>query len=297
MEPQQSSQNTPLGQPVTPNPTDPQYVPQPLNSASPAPNKPSRKSLWMVIAGMAVILALLVGLFFMQSSSAKSAYTKEVANFKQEIKTARDALNTELDEKNISGRSAQAKSLFEDHGKKIEAVAAKKPKAPKVLGVIPVSVDKATKDEAEALHKAASDYAQALRHDFSVYNYYKQATDKFKPIKDLGTITAKHEPELRKLNELWPEYTSFMKTLQPPKGLESMHADVIAQAEAFGEKLKPIVDNYETTTIEETDKLVSALRPLTDKLNKTFIDGVDDAAVKSYDAINTTYDALDERLK
>ena len=283
----------PLGQPINDKPGDAQYVPQPLGGSSSAPK--SNKTLWMIIAGAVGLLLLFGVAYWFMSKNAAEDYKTDAAAYKQAILTERDALNAELDDNNIGASSPEAKSVFEEHGKKLQEIAANAPETPKVMG-LPVAVDQAQKEEIEQLTKATNDYANALLSDVAIYNYYIAVTEAFEPIKNLGTITVMNRDKIMSFGTLWPEFLATFKTITPPAELQAMHTDLIAQGTAIDEKTKPLVANFDANTETANDLLLGELTPLTKEFNTTFVDGITTASKASYEAVNDTYDKLDEAL-
>lgn len=281
-----------LGQPINDKPGDAQYVPQPLDGSSPSP-KPSKK-LWMIITGVVGFLLIFGVAYWFMSKSAAEDYKTDAAAYKQAILTERDALNAELDDNDISASSAQAKPLFEKHGIELQKIVANAPKAPKAMG-LPVSVDQ--KEEVDQLTKAASDYAHALRNDYAIYNYYVVVTEAFDPIKDLGTITAMTRDKVMSFGTLWPEFLASLKMITPPAELQAMHDDLIAQAAIIDEQTKQLIANFDTNSDMANDAALGELTPLTKTFNTTFVNAINTASEASYEAVNTTYDALDTLLQ
>ncbi len=280
----------PLGQPINDKPGDPQYVPQPLDGSAPAPK--SRKTLWIIIAGVVGLLLLLgVVLWFMSKNAVKN-YEADTVTYKQAILAERDALNAELDENDISASSPEAKPIFEEHGKKLQQIVANAPKAPAFMGV-------ATDDlngEIALLTGAATEYADALLNDATIYNYYVDVTEAFKPIKDLGTITAMTRDKIMSFGTLWPEFLATLKMISPPAELQTMHDDLVTQATVIDEKTKQVVAGFDTNSEMSNDTALSQLTPLTKTFNTTFVNGINTASKASYEAVNDAYDKLDKAL-
>lgn len=292
----QPDQNNSFGQPINPNSSDPQYTPQPMTGQTPAGDGSAKKKLWVIIGGVVAALLLVFGLVWWLGQGAKDTYNKDAAAYKQDIKAARDAMNEALDSQNISGSDAKARPLFEEHGKKIEELVAKAPKAPKVLGFIPAPVSGATKNEVAALSKAASNYASALRADYAIYNYYTTVTSNFKVIKDLGVINVLKPDKIKQFAELWPKYEQNFKDIQPPASLKTLYDDLIAQNAVISQKTKEVSDNLASNPQDTTDQLLGGIRKLTDTMNKTFTDGILEASKSAFTSVNNTYDELDKLL-
>lgn len=284
--------NTPLGQPVNADPTGTPVVPQPIQPADEPKKPPSKRLIITVLCAVAGLLVLAGALWWM-AQTAKKEYVVAAAAYKTEVKTARDAMNKDLEEQNIGGSNIEAKPLFEEHGKKIQAVIAKAPEGPKVLGIIPVGSDK----EVTELSKAASNYANALRTDFAIFNYYTEVTRGFKPIKEIGTIRVTTPDKVKAFGEQWPIFAKFLKSVKPPSPLQSMHSDLNEQANEIERKTVSLVKNFDSNSQTTNDKLLGELNPLTTKLNKMFTETVQKEAAKSYQTVNATYDRLDEQLK
>lgn len=283
-----------FGQPINDKPGDAQYVPQPLDGPGPAPK--SNKTLWMIVAGAVGLLLVFGVAYWFMSRSAAESYKTDAATYEQAILAERDALNAELNDNDIGASSPEAKPLFEEHGKKLQEIAAKAPETPTVMG-LPVSVDQTQKEEVEQLTKATNDYANALLTDAAIYNYYIDVTEAFEPIKNLGTITVMNRDKIMSFGTMWPEFLATFKTITPPAELQAMHTDLIAQGTAIDEKTKPLVANFDANTETANDALLGELTPLTKEFNKTFVEGIKTASEASFEAINSTYDELDKLLQ
>lgn len=231
------------------------------------------------------------------SKSAQENYRKAAESYKQSIKTERDAMNTELDTKDIGPSDAEAQPIFEDHSKKMLEIVARAPKQPKVLGFIPVSVDSNTKNEISGLTTAATNYANALHDYYAIYVYYTEVAEAFKPFRDLGSFTALNESAIKEFAAKWPGYQVTFEGIKPPKELESMYQDLLAQNKVIGVKIAEISDNYATNGLGKTDQLMSELGVLTKQLNKTFTEGILGGSDKAFETVNSNYDALDALLK
>lgn len=282
MEPQQ-----PLGQPINPSPSDPQFVPQPLGSE---PSKPKMgKKVWLIIAGVVgFVLVLGVAYWFMSQSAVKS-YKEDAVTYKQQIKQVRDDLNTVLDEQSISARSPKAPPLFEEYGKKMQDVIGKAPKNPKVFGFIPVSGVGETKQQVNTLTKAATDYANQLRAIYAFFTYITTTADQFKPIKDTTDIKA--------VPQLWESFLTEFKTLTPSSGMEATHDELVRQAESILTELTTFVDGFDQRTTAENSAIAQDLTKTIATFNKTFQDAVQDTTEQSLDKVNQYYDDLDKILQ
>jgi hypothetical protein len=286
MEPQA---NPPLGQPISSDSTNPPVVPQPLQNEA-GPKQPSKRLI--VILGAVGVLVVLASVFWLLAQNAKKEYTQASVAYRVGVKMTRDAMNKELNSKDIRASSAEAKTVFESYGKKLQTTQA--PQAPKVLGFIPAGGEY---PQTAALQKATEDYANALRTDFAIFTYYTDVTEDFKPIKDLGTITFLHRDKVMSLAEYWPTFNDSLQKVKPPQKMISMHADLLKQTADIETKIASLAKSFDTNSDTTNDKLLGELTPLTTKFTKTFNDAVLDEAGKTFDAVNDTYDRLDEQLK
>jgi len=287
MEPRQ-----PQMQPINPNPSDPQFVPQPVG---PEPTKPKMgKKLWILVAGVVGILLILGGLFWFLSKNAKADYSKAVVAYEQQIKEVRDSMNSKLDDNDISIYSVEAPPVFEEYGKKMQDIIASAPKPPKVFIFIPAG---SANPKVAELTAAANNYASELRHIYQQFTYYTTMANDFKPIKDLGTFTVFNPDEIKAVPGLWTTFMEKFKALEPLPGLEAFKADLISQGEVMQTKFTELADGFDGRTIGENDDLITVLSDLADAFNQTFVDSATELQNEAIDKVNTYYDELDKLLQ
>lgn len=283
----------PLGQPVNPNPTDPQFVPQPLGSGAPKPKM--NKKLWWIVGGVAALLLVLGVGYWQGAKGTEAAYREDVAAYEQRIKEVRDGMNTVLDDQNILIRSPEAPPVFEEYGKKLQEVIASRPKQPKVLLVVPVGGP--TKNEADALTTAAANYAGELCRIYELFIFYDAMADAFKPIHDIGTFTVFNAAEIKSMPGLWTTFLEKFRALTPPAGLESFKDDMTAQAETLLAKFTELANGFDGRTIGQNDDLITGLSDLADTFSKTFQQNSTETSNQAIDNVNRYYDELDSQLK
>lgn len=287
------SSQPPLGQPVNPNPDDAQYVPQPFDAGGP---KKAGKKMWIIIAGIAGVLLVLGGAYWLLSKQAAQDYRQDAAAYKQQIKEVRDNLDATLEEQDISLGDPETPPVLEEYGKQLQAVTAAAPQPPKVLGFLPVSGG-VTKQEVDTLTAAANNYANSLRHVYSLVTFYTATADLFKPIKNLGSFTALDPNKIKALPGLWETFIVDFTALPVPPGQEALHAELIRQAEVLLAEFKELADGFDARTLQQNDDIITSLSEPTKEFNQTFQTGGFDSANEAADAAIKYYEELDKLLQ
>lgn len=282
MEPEQPSM-----QPINPNPSDPQFVPQPTGSGAAKPKM--GKKLWLIIAGVVGFLLVLGVAYWFMARSANEGYKKDAAAYKQSIKEVRDTMDNQLEKEGVSAYDRDAPPIFEEYGKKMQDVVTKAPKKPKVFGFIPVSGVGETEQQVNTLTQAATDYANQLRGIYTFFVYITTTADQFKPIKDTTDVKA--------LPELWEAFLTEFKTLTPSPDMESTHEELTRQAETILTDLTAFVGGFDQRTTAENSAIAQDLTQTIATFNKTFQEAVQETTEQALDKVNQYYDELDKLLQ
>lgn len=278
-----------MGQPISSEPAGLPHAPQPLQ------NQPLNKKLLPIILGAIGILVLCAGMFWWLGQGAKKEYAAAAATYKKEILAVRNAMNTALEEQDIAVRSPQAPAVFDEYGKKMQDVVATAPRAPKVLFIPVVGVGQ-TKQQIDALTVAATNYANELRRVKKIVEYYTTVAELFKPIKDLGIVTATQPAAVKALPGLWQTFQTQFKALPPPSGLEDLKTDLTAQAETLHTEFKKLADGFDGRTFAENDTIMGGLNAQAQTFNKTYQQNIQSTSSEAIDKINIAYDKLDKLL-